>query len=645
MVNEISRESQRARLFDLRAMGRDYQLLLVGFPFSILAFSALLPMFLLSLSTLILWVGVLLLPVTLKLASFFAEGSRARARRWGADLPPARYASAAPGFAGFLGAMKDGRRWLDLAFESLIAFPLRACNFTVALCWGIAALGEMTFPLWGGFLPPDNYSLGAITAQWLSGEELLSATHGPFWIEAAINLVIGCVLLLTLPLVLRGLASFEILITKAGLGSAEQREGWQRITAGVIAIVSIAVGWPILSTLYGVPVVVAMLIVLASGAALMLTGRLPLVAIVLQTAAVLATMLASSGIAGAGSTGSADVAGWPWPWPVTTIIVQTLFTMLVALRCRLPWAIAAWAIPQAAVSLASIPFGITVANQVSITVSGSVSLGVLIVSAIVRQLLSSRGALQAERQTSAELSEQSRELAERNRIAQELHDVVAHSMSVISVQATTAKYRLPDVGDQAEQEFESIAASSRQALSEMRSLLTLLRSSDEDRQMQLAPQPGAHDIPALITATRQSGVNISLAMTRNGEMFSTSDAAAEATNTSSAADTDAAVTAAASKLPAATGLTVYRMVQEALSNAMRHSPGSDIDVRVDETDTEVTVEVRNSAPVDAHSQPAAPGAGLGLAGVRERVAALGGSVTAEPNDASGFIVRAVLPLG
>lgn len=623
MVNEISQVEQRARLFDLRAIGRDYQLLLVGFPVSIAAFSVLVPMISLSLSTLIIWVGVVLLPVTLVLASWFAEHSRARARNWGADLPPAHYAERGQGLTGFLSPIKESRRWLDLAFETLIAFPLRAFNFTVALCWGLAAFGEMTFPLWGGFLPPSNMSLGALTALWLSGGDLATNAHGPFWLEAALNLGIGCILMLTLPLVLRGLASFEILITKAGLGTAAQRDGWQRITAGVIALVSIAVGWPILSALYGVHVVLAMLIVLASGAAIMLSGRLPLVAIVLQSSAVLATMLASSTIGGVGN----DAAALPWPWPVTTIIVQALFTMLVALRCRLPWAIAAWAIPQAVVSLASLPFGISVANQVSITVSGSVSLGVLIVSAIVRQLMSSRGALQAERQTSAELSEQSRELAERNRIAQELHDVVAHSMSVISVQATTAKYRLPEVGEEAEQEFDSIAASSRQALTEMRSLLTLLRASDEDREMQLAPQPGAQDLPALIAATLQSGASISLAMTRHGETL------------------DLSTTAPTSSLPAATGLTVYRMVQEALSNAMRHAPGSDIDVRVDETETEVTVEVRNSAPSDTHGQPAAPGAGLGLAGVRERVAALGGSVTAGPSESGGFLVRAVLPLG
>src|SRR5699024_4688644 len=101
-------------------------------------------------------------------------------------------------------------------------------------------------------------------------------------------------------------------------------------------------------------------------------------------------------------------------------------------------------------------------------VAASVTAGVLAVGIIIAQLISSRAALQAERRTSADLSAHSRELDARNRIAQELHDVVAHSMSVISVQATTARYRLDDMDAETEREFQSIAESSRQALSEMR---------------------------------------------------------------------------------------------------------------------------------------------------------------------------------
>lgn len=624
MVHEPSSDTRRARLFDLRAIGRDYALLLAGFPWSLLTFTVLVPMFALSIGTLVIWVGALLLPLTLLTASFFAERSRARARAWGADLAPVQYAAVTPGLGGMLSRMKEGRRWLDLVFETLLAFPMRTLTFCVALCWGIAAVGEITFPLWGGFLPSDNVSLGALTLDWLSGGAYSLDTSSPFWLEAAFNLVTGCILLLTLPAVLRGLATLEIALTRAGLGAGNERRGWERITTGTVAVISIAVGWPILSALYGVPVVVAMLIVVASATALCLTSRLPLLAILLQSGSVVATLVASAQLLDPHDP-------LPWPWPVTTLIVQALFTMLVALRNRLPWAIAAWAVPLAVALIGAAPFGISATNRVSIIVSASVSLGVLVVSLILRQLFTSRGDLQAERQVSADLSAHSRELTERNRIAQELHDVVAHSMSVISVQATTAKYRLPEINDEAAQEFESIAASSRQALTEMRGLLALLRSGNEDRELQLAPQPTAGDIPALIDTTRRSGVSVSLAMTRDGEVW--------------ADGSDPLDPEARSHLPAATGLTAYRIVQEALSNAIRHSPGSNIDVRVDETEQAVSIEVSNTAPDRAHPQPPAPGAGLGLAGVRERATALGGSVHAGPSEHGGFVLRAVLPLG
>ena len=194
---------------------------------------------------------------------------------------------------------------------------------------------------------------------------------------------------------------------------------------------------------------------------------------------------------------------------------------------------------------------------------------------------------------------------------------------MISVQATTAKYRLPEIGTEAEREFESIAASSRQALGEMRSLLALLRSGSDAQQAQLAPQPTAADVPQLVASTRQSGASVSLSMTRDGEAHA----------------------GEGSVLPASTSLTVYRIVQEALSNAVRHSPGSDIDVRVVETDREVIVEVRNGAPDLSQPLPEAPGAGLGLAGVRERASALGGSVEAGPTEHGGFSLRATLPIG
>lgn len=611
MVQDSPRDIERARLFDFKAIGRDYTLLLSGFAVSLLAFIVLVPLATLSIGTLIIWVGALLLPFTLRLASIFASLSRARLEAWGARVTQADYAPRKPGMTGFLATMMDSRRWLDLAFETLVAFPLRAFTFTVAISWSVATIGQLSYPAWGVFLPRDDVSEAEIVLQWLTRGSLSDDVAQSFWLEATFSFVTGCVLLIALPAVLRGLARFEVAVTKAGLGDDAIR-GWTSIASGALAILAIAVGWPILSAVYGVPVVTAMCIALAHAIALAIAGRLPLLAIALQLGSVLASLFATVG------TGSL-----PWPWPVTTLVFQAFLTILIALRCQWPWAVAAWAVPQLGALLATLSIGVTPGASANLIVSASVSFGLLLLCIFVRQLATSRGALKAERRTSAGLSAQSRELAERNRIAQELHDVVAHSMSVISVQATTAKYRLPEVGDAAEREFESIAASSRQALTEMRSLLALLRSGSEDHETQLAPQPTIADVPALIASTRQSGASVSLLMARNGEAHD----------------------GERSTLPASTGLTVYRIVQEALSNAVRHSPGSNIDVRVLETDMEVTVEVLNGAPDTSKPLPSAPGAGLGLAGVRERASALGGSVEAGAHETGGFFLRATLPIG
>ncbi|WP_258933407.1 histidine kinase dimerization/phosphoacceptor domain-containing protein [Nesterenkonia pannonica] len=123
----------------------------------------------------------------------------------------------------------------------------------------------------------------------------------------------------------------------------------------------------------------------------------------------------------------------------------------------------------------------------------------------LRLWILSAGRVEAAEASSAQQDRRRQELEERNRIARELHDVVAHSMSVISVQASTAPYRNPQVDEVSRQEFADIAASSRQALSEMRSLLSILRDESE---APTAPEPGIEDIDALIESTRASGAPI-----------------------------------------------------------------------------------------------------------------------------------------
>ena len=226
-------------------------------------------------------------------------------------------------------------------------------------------------------------------------------------------------------------------------------------------------------------------------------------------------------------------------------------------------------------------------------------------------------------------------LEERARIAREMHDVVAHHMSMIAVRAETAPYRVAGLPEQAQAELATIAVAAREALTDMRRLLGVLRSGEGATPR--APQPALADLQSLVTTAREAGLEVSVKLTGVADV------------------------------PPTAGLTAYRIVQEALANAARHAPGApvSIDVRGFPTRLELTVQnplvppgATPSPPGATPSPPAAtppqpdatpspPGAqrsGHGLAGMRERATLLGGTLTAGPRGAE-FVVRAVLPFG
>lgn len=232
--------------------------------------------------------------------------------------------------------------------------------------------------------------------------------------------------------------------------------------------------------------------------------------------------------------------------------------------------------------------------------------------------LAERQRKQAERQR-----ERNAVLEERTRIAREMHDVVAHHMSMIAVQAETAPYRVPDLPSPAQKEFASLSEAAREALTEMRRLLGVLRSettvadnskkTEAGRIPELAPQPRLGDVPELVRTARRAGARVDLDMPESGRL-----------------------------LPSSVGLAAYRIVQESLSNAARHAPGAKISVVIEEDPSFVSVTVTNEPPDDP--PPPADGTGQGLTGMRERVALLGGDLSAGP-ESGGFAVRALLPTG
>ena len=203
-------------------------------------------------------------------------------------------------------------------------------------------------------------------------------------------------------------------------------------------------------------------------------------------------------------------------------------------------------------------------------------------------------------------------LEERTRIARELHDVVAHHMSLIAVRAETAPYRLRGLPEPVRAEFGSLSEAAREALADMRRLLGVLR---HDQPAALAPQPQLADLPALVDAARRAGVPVELS-----------------------------VPPALGQVPSGVGVCAYRIVQESLSNASQHAPGAAVTVSVGQ-DGAVLLRVANGPGGPAGPAGNEHGPGHGLTGMRERVALLGGSLSAGPSPDGGFVVSAVLPLG
>ncbi|WP_037602177.1 sensor histidine kinase [Streptacidiphilus rugosus] len=208
--------------------------------------------------------------------------------------------------------------------------------------------------------------------------------------------------------------------------------------------------------------------------------------------------------------------------------------------------------------------------------------------------------------------------AERARIARELHDVVAHNVSVMIVQADGASYVMDSSPEQAKEALATIAGTGRQALTEMRRLLGLLRS--EETTGEYVPQPGVEQLPDLLEQVRSAGLPVEFKV--EGEPR---------------------------PLPRGVELTAYRIVQEALTNARKHGgPQASATVRISFEDGDLAMVIEDDgrgASAQLAKDGGEDGFGHGLIGMRERVGMVGGSLDAGPRVGGGFRIKAVLPLG
>jgi signal transduction histidine kinase len=349
--------------------------------------------------------------------------------------------------------------------------------------------------------------------------------------------------------------------------------------------------------LVGLPTAVRLVLAAAVTAPVALLPRRPLLAWRIATVATLVNL-------------PVEVApdGLSWPWHPLQVLLLPAMVLFVAVRQ-----------PAATIFWTALLTAAAMAAHLS-AAQAPVVVAFVALFAVVGDQIRRRVEAQHDLTTERRLTqvEQARRvvLEERARIAREMHDVVAHHMSLIAVRAETAPYRLSDEPGTRESEFLAIASASRAALTDMRRLLGVLRS---DPDAAATAPSGLAAIPAMVEAAGAAGLEVTMTSTSRPEAVTATPAVEQC---------------------------AYRIVQEAISNATRHAPGAAIRITVTTDDRALHVSVHNTDPGPSPSTRAWPaaGGGHGLTGMRERVGALGGELTAGPARAGGFEVSAALPL-
>ncbi|WOI59569.1 sensor histidine kinase [Streptomyces fradiae] len=392
------------------------------------------------------------------------------------------------------------------------------------------------------------------------------------------------------------------------LGQAASR--WVRLVPHVVALALVASLLPVTVVVlvddYGVNGGIAGLLATAQTAPLFMAVSRPLQAWwVVFAADVLGAVV---------MMGGAAAEGRPWPWTPMVVVGYLGLMLGVGLREQRRTLVSVWLLTGAAGFVLEM-FGDQAGGDAVHLLLFVLSGVVLLITGMLRERGDAQRRL-VEQETISE-AERSRRtlLEERARIARELHDVVAHHMSVITVQADSAPYRIDGLPEAAREEFASMAASARESLTEMRRMLSVLRS--ENAEGERAPQPGVERVPQLVEATIRAGLPVELSL---------------------AADLGT--------VPQAVDLSAYRIVQEGLANVVRHAPGARTRVSVTRSPNLewLIVLVVNGPPTELTSPLETSGTGHGLVGMRERVRLTGGMLDTGPLPDGGFRVAARLPL-
>ncbi|MDO5753916.1 sensor histidine kinase, partial [Arthrobacter sp.] len=385
---------------------------------------------------------------------------------------------------------------------------------------------------------------------------------------------------------------------------------WVWLGTAVVCIALLAVGAPLNMGLYQMALPFALGMAILHSASVGLTAARPVAGVIVSLAPLAVMPLVSDPIGAA-----------PMPFSVVAMITQVLVICVAGLRSH-------WMVPAAAwlgsvmvgvvANYLSMPEGQTTGAQTNVVIFAAVAGGLMMASVVAQQWQHLRVELAAERTVSAEEQSRRRLAEERTRIARELHDVVAHGMSVVVVQATTASYRHPGLSPELAKEFDDIAANSRRAMMEMRSMLGSLRNAEAGRE--LGPQPTLADLPRLFASARSAGIHIEEPVLPDVDKHEIGEVIA---------------------------LTAYRIVQEALSNVIRHAPGATVRVNFAVGANKLAISVVNSSSAVGAIMAQldrGPHLGQGLIGMRERADIVGGSVICTATVDGGFSVTARLPL-
>ena len=299
----------------------------------------------------------------------------------------------------------------------------------------------------------------------------------------------------------------------------------------------------------------------------------------------------------------------PEPWTEGAVAGHLVVMTVVALRTRPRTTAWMWGVTAV--------YGV-VADTFLTTGYSSNTVPVLVFSALVLLAVTvlqvrreAKQEVTAERTVTAIERDKRTLLEERTTIARELHDVVAHHMSVVAIQAEAAPYRVQDPPPELEKAFAVIRENAVVALSELRRVLGVVRA--EDYEAPDAPQPTLADLDVLLWNVRDAGLSV-----------------------------EKAVTGAVRELPQGVELSAYRIVQEALSNSLRHAPGATARVELGYVLGGLGLRIVNGPPTGL-AKPS-PGAGHGITGMRERVTMLNGEMTAGPTDEGGYEVAVFLPV-